>query len=344
MISVESALQKFGVDEIHVRQRNLDAFREEGVYLFNISVHGGRVSFQLKWEHLGLSSETIAALKQNNAQPTRIKFFKSLQGKLNRLSYLRKEIQKKLMVYCEPYWFAPESKFEELADAVANLKETALLFKDEVLLEYGAEKEKYVSIVEGILRTTQLSQDVQESVKKIYLSNFPTRQQISESFYIELFGPIRVPSIKEQSQFDASLAESETRNYQAKALKELESQFHRSLQTKLSEVIQSATDEFCEILADTLPKLARLSETHLSDRVRAKLTESLERCQNLLNFDQSLKGLAHDLDVLVKVSNGHNEQLLAQSIANIKAALTTETRLLTTQGKGHRALSEWLSL
>lgn len=344
MISVESALPKFGVDGIHVRQRHLDTFRSEGVYLFNISVHGGRTSFQIKWEHLGLSQETIKALKENNAQPTRIKFFNSLQRKLNKLGYQRKEIQSKLMVYRDPYWFVPESKFEDLADAVASLKQTASLYKNEVLLDYELEKQKYLTVVDKILRTTPLSGETQESVQKIYLSLFPTQQQIGSSFYIELFGPIRVPSIKEQSQMDAELAEFEVRNFQAKALIELETQFHRGLQTKLSEVVQSASDEFCGILAENLTLLEQLGRQDLPDRRKSQLLEAVERCQNLVCFEKSLGDVAEQFTAIASRARSHNYIEMSEAIAQLKGDLTREYHLIAPSGKGHRALAEWLSV
>ncbi len=344
MISLESPVPKLGVDGITVRQRNLDTFRQEEVYLFNISVHGGRVSFQIKWEHLGLSPQTIKALKENNAQPTRINFFNTLQRKLNKLTYLKKKIQSKLMVFSEPYWFVPKSKFEELADVVTTLRETALLYRNEILSEYDSEKEKYLTIVEQILQTTTLEKEIQASVKEIYLRIFPTQQAIASSFYIELFGPVRVPSIKEQSQKDAELAEFEARNYQAKALKELEIQFQRSLQTKLAQAVQSASDEFCAILAENLTRLQQLGSEDLSARRQIKLLEAVERCRNLVCFEKSLEDVAQQFTEITTCARNQNYSQMAEAIAQLKADLNRECHLISASGKGHRALAEWLSV
>ena len=344
MISVDT-LPKLDIDQVNIRQssRNIENLRDEAIYIFNISVHGGTCSFGIKWNHLGLSQETIKALKENNAQPTRIKFFNSLQKKLNQLTYLRKKIQSKLMIYSEPYWFVPESKFEEVSKAVSELKETALVFKEEILQEYEEEKGKYIQIVKEILETIT-TEESKESIQSTYLSAFPTYTQIHSSFYIELFGPIRIPSIKEQSLIDAELAESELRGYKAKALLELECQFKKSLQTKLTEAVQEASSEFCSILAENLSLLEGLESEGLSDHKKSKLLEAVERCKNLVSFENSLEDVAEQFNEISGYAHDKKFIKMSEAINKLREKLTKENdHLISSNGKGHRALAEWLS-
>ncbi len=330
--------------EIQVRERNVIEFEKESVYIFNISIHSGNKSFGIKWEHLGLSNKTVKALKENKAQPTRVKFFHSLQNKVNQLVYSKKKIQSKLMVYSEPYWFVTESNFGALAEEVEIMKDNWQQFKEQIMEEYEGEKEKYLSAVKEIIETIKTDDNVEEIevIKQDYLERFPTFDEINSNFYLEMFGPIKIPSIKEQCLIDAELAEYQQRNHKAKAMLELETEFKKGLQQKLGEAIKTASDEFCHILAENLSTLEELEEQGLSDHKKGKLIEAVERAKNLVSFEKGLEDVAEQFSQIAECANSKQFLLMEESIEKLREKLSKEKDLISVSTKGHRALAQWL--
>ncbi|GFE69035.1 hypothetical protein [Chroococcus sp. FPU101] len=342
----QSIIESLEIDQIQVRYRKLDEYRDQSLWLFNFSIHGGRRSYTLEWKTLGIKKETIEYLKKRNIKEPKIPFLDTLNSYLNKLNYFAKKRLKndKLMRYIEPNWFTIENNLEEITRNFQKLKRKRNVYLTKILSLYESQKDESVKVIKQLLTTNDLEISEQEIIIAKFLKSFPTPEQIKEDFYIEITQLTRIPSIAEQSKIDAELAESELRRTQAKIAQELQNEYKQNLQKQLTTVIKTATNEFCEILADVLPKLTTLSQNKLSDRSVSKLQEALLRCQNLINFDQSLKGLSNDLDLLIQVSKDNNQQLIDQAINNLKVALSEETTLLTTEGKGHRALAEWMIL
>jgi methyl-accepting chemotaxis protein len=344
MLAIES-LQKIGsnVTSIQTRKRDLELFQET-IYLFNISIHSGKKSFQIRWEHLGLEEATIQALKETNASQSRLKFNTKLEKAMSRLNGMRKSLQSKYMVYVDPYWLVPESKFDELADAVKELKDTAIALQETVLEDYESEKQAYLDIIEKILLTTSLETEAFENIRNLYLGRFPSREEIRANFYVELFGPIAIPSLKEQMKADAELAEYEERNLRANAAKQLELEFHRGLQSKMSEAIQAASDEFYGIISDNLTRLQELGNEELSETKKQMLARAVERCQNLVSFSSDLEDIANQFSRIANNAQRGNFDNMLNAIATLKADLLSDRQLLLADTRGHRSLSEWLQV
>ena len=325
------------------QKRNFESFREESIYLLSIAIHQGIGTRKFDWKYLGLKPATVESLIENNISPPTIKVFAGLNKKATKLNSIKERIQRKYMVYAQPYWFVRECDLEKASVEIQELRRTCDSFRNQALNEYELERDAYLQKVKNVCQTAGLTNDDLELAIAHYLSYFPSREKVIRDFRVEFSGPVRIPSIREQMEQDAILAESQNRLNEANIIAQLQAEHSRNIRAKFQEAMSEAKDEIYGILAEQLSKLESIGNNEINNRTRSTLEKAIERMSILLGYEGGLQRVAQNFASIVK-SSQHLDQrnVMLTQIANLKEQLKDEVDLLTFEGKGHRALAQWM--
>ncbi|PNW35883.1 UNVERIFIED_CONTAM: hypothetical protein BEN50_17060 [Euhalothece sp. KZN 001] len=326
------------------KKRNFETFREQAIYLIDIQVRCGVTSRKLEWEFTGLSDQARQSYEKQGIKAGSVPVFKSLRKKYNKLEARKKKIQRIYLVYAEPYWFFREEDLETVAQELEHLQQLSNDLKKEIKTDYQAEKEAYWRSLEQTFNNADLPPSEAEKASKYYFSFFPSLEEALDKFGVEISNFMRVPSLVEQAQEEARLAESETKRQEQIALQNLQRQFVGNLREKVSTAVQSATDDAYGIIAESLEKIECKGNKEFTRKQQQTLQEYVERLQRLATFNSDLEGLAESLDTIVSFGkNADQREQMKKQVESLKSRFTGELEILqNSEGKGHKALADWL--
>jgi hypothetical protein len=103
LAEINSNVERVSNFKVEEKRRNFESFLNDSIYLFSINIYQGVGTRKIEWQHLGLSPETVKSLKDNDISPPTLKVFQGLCKKATKLTGIRERIQRKYMVYAQPY-------------------------------------------------------------------------------------------------------------------------------------------------------------------------------------------------------------------------------------------------
>lgn len=226
-----SSLENF--ETIQTAQRDIDPLRTDEIYIFDMSVGVGCGKLKIDCGEIELDSSVSEAIAEADGRWTiTIPIFRELTRKGTQLSTRRKAIQKKFLRFARPYWYVSKSDMPALRDEIFTPVETdkpqqkALMqladeLRGEALDIYDDAFSEFLHNVSRIGRKAKLSEDKLTVLLTHAAGQFPTRQEILSNFGVFLEGPIKIPSLREEAERDAQLAEAIARE-QAAQVQQLE--------------------------------------------------------------------------------------------------------------------------
>lgn len=333
-------VSNFGVSE---KKRNFDTFLEDSIYLFSINIYQGVGTRKIEWEHLGLSQETVQSLKDNEISPPTLKVFQGLCKKATKLTGIRERIQRKYMVYAQPYWFIREQDITKTVEELNELLETCETLRNEALAEYELEKDAYIIRLKNVCESAGLTGDELEGAMRYYASFFPSKEKVANDFRVEISQFVRVPSIKEQAEQDAELAQSQAKLTEANIVQQLSHEYAYEIRRKFGEAVGEAKDEIYGILAEQLTKLEVIGTDEINKRTQTALQKAIERMTVLTGFDEGLKSVVANFSSIVSTAKNLDQRSkMFETIDDLRKKLTDEIDLISNDGKGHKALAQWM--
>lgn len=345
MVNLESVNEKINGNFSHQiieKKRNFDLFREESIYLFGINVYQGIGMRRIEWQHLGLKPETIESLKENKASTPSLTVFNGLKEKASKLNSMRARIQRRYMVYSQPYWFIKECDLENAADEIQEMRSQFTQFQNELLENYDVEREDYLLKVGKILQSTGVEGTDLERALTHYVIYFPSKEKVMADFRLEFTGPVRIPSIKEQSEQDAQLAETENRIQSANILQQLQLEYANNVRAKFNEAVDEAKDEIYAILAEQLTKLEEVGNKRINKRIKNSLENALDRISILTGYDESLAEISKSFGAIAFSAKVNQRSQMLERIAELRQKLSDEVNLISNEKQGHKALAQWI--
>lgn len=338
---------------IQERKRNLELIRDKAIYMLSISVHTGSFRVTIDCRDLGVNDEFTDAVEAGEGKHIiRIPIFAELVKSGTRLASMRARIQKK-MVYSEPYWFCPEEQMDAVSQGVSELLAACEELRAEALTAYDEGYTDYLRRVAAILVRVTPEDQLEEKLEE-YAGLFPTREDVENNFRVEIQGPIRVPSLIEQSGEDARLAANLAQETEARqrlelleaenqATRQLQAEWSNSIRESLSQSLASARDEILGTVADTLERLEGVEPGRIPKQMERALNTNLQRLEALVSFDSSLSDLVQRTNELRQVATTSiSPESLQERLNRFKANLQQEAESLRGTGKGHKALAQWM--
>ncbi|NCO76666.1 MAG: hypothetical protein GW856_15760, partial [Cyanobacteria bacterium] len=292
---------------------------------------------------LGLSPETVKSLKDNDISPPTLKVFQGLCKKATKLTGIRERIQRKYMVYAQPYWFIRECDITKTVEELNELLETCETLRNEALAEYELEKDAYLLKLKNVCESAGLLGDELEKAMNYYASFFPSKEKVASDFRVEISQFVRVPSIKEQAENDAVLAQSQNKLTEANIMQQLNTEYAYEIRRKFSEAVGEAKDEIYGILAEQLGKLETIGTEEINNRTQNSLNKAIERMSVLTGFDEGLQAVAQQFGAIVSTAkNVDQRSQMFNIIGDFRKKLTDEISIISSEGKGHKALAQWM--
>ncbi|MBD1995345.1 hypothetical protein H6G00_01700 [Leptolyngbya sp. FACHB-541] len=343
------------VPGVRNRRRNLEMFRNTAIYLLRIGISVGTRSVSLKYREMGLPEEIVNALEETRVSQPTLTIFRTLEKSANKLEGLKKKLQRRYMIYSEPYWFISERDIEAVRELVNEMHQECSRLKAETLDAYDENFEQYLAEVASILYAAQRSelqrsQEVEaarqkdstiepffvrmteekiQSILPIYAEKFPTREKVEKSFKVTEDWGGRVPSLVEQSKEDADLAEAIARQAEAKirqAESEQAQQFHQEWVKGVHEAFQegltTVKEEVIGIVAENLNTLEKMQVQDVQAHTKKRIRENLERLETLMGFDGSLEDLVNELrDTQFTAARQSGTVVLSQKLVELRKQL-----------------------
>jgi len=343
LVSVNEKINGHLSHQITEQARNFDLFREEAIYLFAINVYQGVGMRRIEWEHLGLKSETINTLKKNKASTPSLTVFSGLKDKASQLNSMKAKIQRRFMVYAQPYWFIRECDLEKAADEIQEMREEFSKMQDELVIDYDNERDSFLLKVGQILQSAGVEGTELENALSHYLCYFPSKEKVIADFRLEFTGPIRVPSMREQTEQDAILAENQNRLNEANIIQQLQMEYTHNIRSKFSEAVGEAKDEIYGILAEQLGKLETIGTDEVNNRTQKTLQKAINRMSVLTGYDEGLQSIAQNFGAIVSSAKNLDQRSeMFNKISDLRKKLSDEISLISHEGKGHKALAQWM--
>lgn len=339
------------VAEVHVtrRKRQLAHIRDQALYLFTISVHGGFDSISLDFRDLGLNAEVVATLQRSDITPGKMPLFRDYKRVINKLSGHRAKIYRRFTVYLGDFYAFPEPDFpavlEELEAMQAELEE----YKAEVVSAHAEGRKAFIERVSAVLTAAGLSEAEVERGADRYASRFPTVADIHEKLRIDWVGPIRIPSLKEQAKEESELAaalaveaEAEEKTAALYARQQLQQEWVNKVRARFDAALAGVQDEVFASIAEVLEPLSTQRYHALSSAKRKVIEERLERLQSIVNLDGAWSEIFSQVSGLVEFAKNNHALKVQQQIVAFRQQLRSDFSIDASSGQGHRALAEWL--
>ena len=104
--------------------RQVDFLFKEDIWIIGIQIKFCRLKATLRWDTL-VSPETLKILTELKVRQPCIYFSDLVSNAHERLRYKATAIKHRFLVYAEPFWFMPDSKWVEFGEQYAILEEMA---------------------------------------------------------------------------------------------------------------------------------------------------------------------------------------------------------------------------
>lgn len=392
--TAESAAESF--NNPLTAHRNIEVIRTEEIYLFGITVVTGCGKISIDCGNkLKFNPELSEAVsEQAGNYLIQLPVFKELSKKGAKLSSRRAKIQEKYLRYARPYWYVNKKDMPALRDEIClyvdaskesekSLMQLADELRSEALENYDDAHTEFLVGLEKIFRRSNLHPDEVSRLLMEYDAYFPSQEKITNNFGVLLEGPIKIPSLVEEAQRNADLAEALAREAaaenhtlrqeierqtlnaerdaqlrQEQAIRELEQQWINSVQSSFAQGIEDARDEGYLFMAQMLERIEGVDPADLTKRTKDYLDgklRSLQTCLNTLNSvlvndehpDPVLKRFAEvsrQLKVLTTASV--DRERVQQRLNALREQMRDELAGMVagSQSKGHRAIAKWMIL
>ena len=364
-LAVEAPESEAQQKKMAERKRNLERMKDEEIYMLNLSVRKGtqKKNLDIKALELELHDDLIEAILDNDAQlvidagrqsiivPT----FPALRAAGMKLEGERSKLQRHMM-FSEPYWFVFNDKIDGVCAGFEGMKVSCKGKLDELLEpeSYRESKTDYLLKLYNILvASRRVNKMTMATLLEQYAAQFPTPEQVRASFGVSCQGPIRVPSLTEQSAEDANLAEALAKQAQAGVLLQ-ESQAKAKLQKEYVESIHKAIYEEAprtainnaySVIAELMEEIGKADPAKAGYRLKNKLQKKVEELSVLVDFNTDLESLVTNVSQLTQVATSSvSAEHLQQRLAQFKADFLTDLVIDPEEGDGHRALADWVML
>ena len=334
------------IKQASVQYRNLEQIQEKDIYTIKVKVKKGRRTKALKWEYLGLPQEQIEALNEHKSTPGSIRLVEIVENECRqegvkdkrRLNKLINELKNEYLIYFPPHYFFAESQIEEVTALLNEILAEEGRIKEKINSLYEEEKEKQeLKIREQIQYNPNLNAIQVEQIVIKYMAYYPTKQEILNSFGIEIEYIQRVPSLKEQAKTDQEL-------FELKTIEDLQEQYKKQITNKLNYATSHVVDEAIKLVNESINKIETLKSENknFTDDRKRNIQKAVQRVERLAQFNGSLAEIAESFSQYTEGEINHRSNFLSQEIKEIKQSLQLEIKQVEQAQNGHKSLSAWL--
>lgn len=318
----EDAFRELSLDTDKVRQRKLDAIRDQSIHLLSIGLASGVPEYfklalsDILVDNPGLQRE----LEKRAAKSVPIKMPSESREAYKKLVSLRKKIQKK-MLYFEPSWFVPDTAFVEIYTAIRGMKAQLKPLREKIAAahphcEQQARKDLLIILSKAWPKPSYLDaedrdvarqqrQDRKEAIYAIIedqMADFPTVEECVDGLNITIAYGGRIPSIKEQAQLDAELA---------KAIAEEEEAIAKQNEIEAQELIQKQARRAELELLQEQTRAKRAALTAVSEQAIGKIYTAIGESIVMLQKQLTSQSVRHDTKRAIRRSIDDMERLFA---------------------------------
>lgn len=321
---MRSRLEAF--DNVRTVSRDLDPLRTDEIYLFGISVGVGVGKLTIDCGEIELNSAVSEAIAEADGRWTiTLPIFAELTKKGTQLSTRRRKIQEKYLRFARPYWYVSKADMPALRDEIfaridtdkpqqQGLLPLAEDLKAEALDMYDEAFAGLLEKVESIGVKAGLSSDRVEQLLQRAAEQFPTRQEISSNFGVSLEGPVKIPSLVEQAQTNADLAEQLARE-QAAHNQQLELEIEESMLHESERLQREELREQERLQNQKLQAERRLQQEEIQAREKAQQREQ----QAIADLQQFwIRSVQESFAVGIKQAQDDGYALLAEILGVIE--------------------------
>lgn len=295
--------------------------------LFEAYVHGQDAAA----DELSSASEETAAPKRKSR-----KQMISISNSGTVLSTMIDRLQAKMICSgSERWWFFAETEAAAIEEGLAGVNATLTDLLEELDKYHDDAYALYQRRLGNILGKLNRLEEMPE-----FLAKFPTRQQIRESFRVEVEGPIRVPSAME-------LAQEVNPDFKS---------WMQQLHTQIQRDVPRLSDEICGAVADFLSRIESADPENLKQVQSEALTKAYERIQALQALYASMnqvKVAGDEIEALLVragqlatafTSKRYNRDQMFRYLVDYKSELRQSEALVSGSGKGSKALARWTGI
>jgi hypothetical protein len=358
-------------ETIQTAHRNLKPLRTEEIYLFGISVSVGVGSLTIRCKDINLNLELAEEIERSDGSYiVKIPIFKALVKKGNKLATKRADIQRRFLRYASPYWYVTRADMPALRDAIAELLDSADRLRAEALDSYDQQFANYLEKLEQVLIKAGESDPQRiEYLLSLYSNKFPSRQDICACFGVTLEGPIKIPSLVEEAQNNADLAQALATEDKAlldqqtvenrralqqreeQAIKEMQDYYIESLKESLAVGIRNAQDDAYGLIADMLSSIEKIDDpSRIRTSLKQRLDSKLQQLQTAINYiaacdtDTNLPQFYEQIrQIKVLTTSSVSPETLKATLETLRSRMCSEFEQVFSSSKtGHRALAQFL--
>lgn len=352
------------------RQRNLEAMWQQAIYMLRISVSVGCSTLKVDYKDLDLKPEVLESLETNRVKPGTMTVFEALEQAANEIRYACKKIQKKYLVYVEPFWFCSEKDLEAVSQEIEGMRSQCEALCEEVLTGYRDGYESFLRRVTAILYAAGLRDEDLANAQETYSGAFPSYHKIRTHFRVNVEWGGRVPSILEAAEGNAALSESVVRKLKAKtetqalegqlralkdqerlareaasreseAVRRLQREHESTVRNAFRHSIGQARTQIESLIGEALSAIEAKTDGTIHAHTKRKLEANLARMETLLSFDSSLAELVKQVGAVQNLAfqaEGGQAEQLTERLAAMRQLMEQEHQItFADKGKGHRA-------
>lgn len=307
----------------------------EPLYLLKLNVKVGIQTLKLEGQHLGIEDRVMNLLQENAGGGYRAKLGAKLKNAASKLQARQKIIYNRYTVISEPFRLIHESSLPQALAEIEEMKQQADTLRQELLESYPEEYRMFLEWVESILKAANLdAQDISNALAA-YAASYPTPDEIErKSLQILVEGPIKIPSLLEESKHRAQEAENRAKITQEQLEKQKLSLLARSQEQLEQTLIASLYDAKVRSQDEANSKLGELLVSYrtkgqdATSRTEQKWDTLTQRLEVLAQYDKTLLPLIDKAKLLqdIYLDPSPNLSLLAAELDDFRRLLKNRAK------------------
>ena len=316
------------------KQQEWNMLKTQPLYLLSLTVKVGMQSIKLEGDHLGISKEVMDLLEDSAKGGYRASTSQRIKDAANKLQARQKIIYNQFTVLSEPFRLVHEASLPEALGAIEEMIVTADQLRQEIVFAYEEEFTAFLSWAYQVLRQANLESAVLKSALTSYADHYPTQEDFRQCLQVVVEGPIKIPSLIEDTQTQVIQAKEQAAATVVKQELEKLNIIRRSQETLEQTLLSTLYDAQTRSRDEAYDKLAELLESFTisgeaaTSRTGQKWIALQNRLHTLAQFDTSLSPIVQQTAqieqmLLSKEPDLHNVQVL---LDNFRAILIEQIK------------------
>jgi len=300
--------------------RQIDFLFEQDIWIIGITISYVRTKIALSWDKL-VSEETSSLFRQFKIKPPSIPFSDIVANGHEKLRYKAAVIKQRHLVYAEPFWFMPNSRWEQFTADFESLKALCNSIKQDMIDNIEVIREEYFDKVERLIdhiaATTASAPDSEElnTISKLLKERMITVDEIDSQISVEMLPPICIQAFAKQAEQRASLkvatAEAERAKMIAAATASAVEQIRRSTETAIKDV----RNQVISTVTECLDLMEAGLDCNMTSQNRQRINSRLEKLSLLVNFADN------DMAKLISEVCSNNGETAASKVNELRLKL-----------------------